>query len=338
MADEVLVERFEHHRRQPGQEPRHRRGAQDLEQDGVEGGTDDGTADGGDAAQIDHDEDLGRLDDVEDPRADELQQVGEQGPGDAGAEGRQHEGQYLDPLGIDAHQVAGDLVLADGQYPAPEGGIDEVAQQPHQDHRPAKDQRQSRQPRDAGDAARAADHIDVLEGGLDDHQEGQGDDGQIIAAHLEGGDRDQKPQQGGDEPPRQHRQMEQPRVGGDREHVQGQQHGGVGTDRHEAGMGQGEFPHVAVHQVEAGGQDDVDAHQDHHQLDVVVDQPELRNGKGQCQPDGQQERQQPALLHQPLPVNPQGGPHTFCTRGWPRMPWGRMTISASSRLNTTRSR
>ena len=73
-----------------------------------------------DAAEIDHDEDIRRLDDVEDAGVDELEEVGEEGARDAGEERRDHEGEHLDAPRVDARQLGGDLVLPDGEDAAAE--------------------------------------------------------------------------------------------------------------------------------------------------------------------------------------------------------------------------
>ncbi len=240
--------------------------------------------------------------------------------GDAGEKGRHHERQELHPASVDAHQFAGDLVLADRQHPAPVLGIDEVAHHPDRHHHPEKHPGQRGQFLDARNAARAADVINVLDHRLDDHQKRQGDDRQIVAAHLERRHRHDQPQQRRRQPAGQHRQRKQPRIRRHRQHLLGQQGGGVGPHRHETGVGQGKLAHVAVHQVQADGQDDIDPDVHHHQLDVLVEQVVFGDGESQDEPDGNQHRQQPALGHQPFPASVARLVHTFCILGWPRMP------------------
>ena len=48
--------------------------------------------------------------------------------------------------------------------------------------------------------------------------------------------------------------------------------GDVGTDAHEAGVAHGKFAHVAVHQIEAHGQDHVDPHVHQDLDDIGVEQ------------------------------------------------------------------
>ena len=48
----------------------------------------------------------------------------------------------------------------------------------------------------------------------------------------------------------------------------------VGSHGHEPGMSAGELPHVAVHQVQADGQDDVGADVEQHQLDILIEKPQ----------------------------------------------------------------
>jgi hypothetical protein len=55
--------------------------------------------------------------------------------------------------------------------------------------------------------------------------------------------------------------------------------GGVGTHRHEPGVSEGKLAHVTIHQVEARGQDDVDAYVHQQHLDVIVEEVESRNGE-----------------------------------------------------------
>jgi hypothetical protein len=104
-------------------------------------------------------------------------------------------------------------------------------------------------------------------------------------------------------------------MGVGRQHVHGEQRGRVGTHRHESRVSEGKLAHVSVHQVEARGQNDVDAEVHQQHLDVVVEQVELGNGEGQYQPAGEQERHQPRLLHQLPQSSLQRADQTFCTLG-----------------------
>ena len=116
-------QRHEHH-------PPDSQRTQDFQQYSINYRADDRSGNGGDAAQINHDQNIGGFENVEHARVDKLQGVGEQASGNAREKRGNDKGDDFDLTRVDAHQVAGDFIFADGQNAASEIGINEVADHP----------------------------------------------------------------------------------------------------------------------------------------------------------------------------------------------------------------
>ena len=125
---------------------------------------------------------------------------------------------------------------------------------------------------DALEARRAADIVDVDEHDADDLAKAQGRDGEVVAAKAQRRQADED--------------AEESRSDGTCEKRDGKRHvevrrqdgGDVGADRHEASVPERELSRIAVDEVEARRQDDVDAEEEEVQLpegadDAPRDQP-----------------------------------------------------------------
>ena len=205
------------------------------------------------AAEVDHDEDIRRLDDVEDAGVDELEEMGEERAGDAREERRDDEGEHLHAPRVDARKLGGDLVLPDGEDAPAEARVNEVADEPDGE-RPSR-----RRPTAASSACPcrgspwAAEGADVLDGRFDDHAEGEGDDGQVVAPRLERREGDHKAHERRGRAARYDGGREKPAAAARREEADRDDGGDVGPYRHEARVAHGELAHIAVDQVEADG-------------------------------------------------------------------------------------
>src|SRR5450830_661546 len=182
------------------------------------------------AAEHDHGEDGDGFGEVERFGGDEALEGGEHGAGDPGEGGAHGEGEELDVAGVDAHGFGGNFVFTDGDPGAPEARIlqtdgeedDADAQQQEEEvvgvdrgHGQAEEFDDGAGAgfagqRDAEDAD-GVDEVDALgpvgdvDGGVevvhedaDDFAEAERDDGEVVAAQLQGGGAEQGAEERGD--------------------------------------------------------------------------------------------------------------------------------------------
>jgi hypothetical protein len=135
--------------------------------------------------------------------------------------------------------------------------------------------------RDAVEPEGAAERLAVLEDHADDLAEAERDDGEVVALQPERGQPDEQAGEGRAQPAgaegAEEKEVLRPRRPAVRAEEPGAEqhgHGGgqVGADRHEARVAEGELAGVAVHQVQADGEDDVDADAD-RDVEVVGVEP-----------------------------------------------------------------
>ena len=113
--------------------------------------------------------------------------MGVETPGHPGEKGRNQKGIELQALRVHRGEVGGHFVFPDGRDAPAEVGVNQVAQRQQGDQDPGH------HPEEAGEAGHtqitpgAAQGVDVLQDALDDHVEGEGDDGQVVAPGAEGG-------------------------------------------------------------------------------------------------------------------------------------------------------
>jgi len=160
-------------------------GPQDLQKNGEDRCADDRAGDGADPSQVDHDQNVRRLENIEHARIDVLKQMREERSRNAGEEGRNDEGDQLDVARVHAHEIARDLILAYGKDAPAEVRIDEIADDPDRKNRPEEDPGEGGQFLHSEKAAGPAHGFQVFDERFDDHVESERDDGQIIAAGLE---------------------------------------------------------------------------------------------------------------------------------------------------------
>ena len=134
-----------------------------------------------------------------------------------------------------------------------------------------------------GNSTGATQSLQVFKEAFDDKQEGQGDDGQIVATCLEGRYRhDQGGQRGHDAPENQRQRKGEighgkPQFGSPQHLVvhkkaNSKQGGHVSANGHETGMGAGKLTHVAIDDIETQGKEY------RHQHDFEGNQPIVAHG------------------------------------------------------------
>src|SRR5262245_34662967 len=178
---------------------------------------------------------------------------------------------------------------------------------------------------DADHAARPTDRVHVWKDHFDDFGEAQRDDGQVIALQSERRNADRQAREGGQQPAHQQRDREQnPRLIADGGKESGskvgsEQGGRIGAHGHESGVAERELTGVAIDQVQAHGQDNVDADADRDVEEIRVDVPRLERGQ-QAQTNRPAKDPLGARDHQ-----------TFSTSSLPSNPAGR---NSRIRINT----
>lgn len=144
--------------------------------------------------------------------------------------------------------------------------------------------------RDALETGRAADVLDVHDDDADDLAEAQRRDGKVVAAQAQRRDADEEAEEaGGNAACNQ---------GHGERHVEvsRQDDADIGADGHEAGVAERELARVAIDEVEARGQDDVDADDQEVELperaqDALRDQ-ELQD----CEQDDREDEHDAVIL------------------------------------------
>ena len=156
-------------------------------------------------------------------------------------------------------------------------GVHEVLDEEQRQEHGEEDPGEVRVARDALEARRTADVVDVDEHDADDFAEAQGGNGEVVAAKAQRRQADEHAEQ------RRSDCACEEREGKRHMKVRRQDGGGIGADRHESCMAERELSRIAVDEVEARRQDDVDAEEQEVQLperadDAPRDQ-SLKNGK-----------------------------------------------------------
>ena len=182
------------------------------------------------------------------------------------------EGEHLVLRRMDAHRLGCDLILANGEAGAAVARVhkildDEEARE-HQEEHPGE-------VRVVGDALKSRSPADI--GNIDDHDaddlaETERCDCEVVAAQAQGRQTDERA-----EDACRHTAREE-RCGERQLEVRREHDADVGADRHEPGMAERELPRIAVDEVEARREDDVDSCEDKVQL------PECTQHAGARQP------------------------------------------------------
>src|SRR5215467_3722962 len=290
----------EHHEAEVGDEVEHGLGREEdaaeglhgvADADGEEGdedGPEHGAEHGAEPADDDHGEVVDGDADLELLVVGDAEVVGVEDPRHPRVEGRDGEGEELVAEDVDADDLRGDVLVADGDEGAPYPAPDEV-QRAHdgQDH---EDEDVGAKPRTGnvdGSLHATADEGDVVDGPLDDELTGEGGDREVEALDAHGGDPHHRPHQRGHEPTRE--EIDGPR----RAQADGQVCCGVGAHRHEGPVPDGHLPRVADEDVEAEGADHGDPDEVGEGEVVLIEgernHPEEEDGEGaHCPPrDGQ---------------------------------------------------
>src|SRR5262249_24868950 len=217
----------EHHGGGVGEEVEHGRGSEEDAAEGLHGvadpngeegdedGPEHGAEHGAEPADDDHGEVVDGHADLELLVVGDAQVVGIEDPGDARVKGGDGEGEELVAEDVDADDLRGDVLVADGDEGAAHSAPDEIEGthdgQDHEDEEEEVHLALAREhigaearPGDVDGGLHAtADEGYVVDGPLDDELTREGGDGEIEALDTHGGDSHHRPHQRGHEPPRE---------------------------------------------------------------------------------------------------------------------------------------
>ena len=236
----------------------------------------------------DHREDeQDRLRERERARRNEQHQRRQDGPREAGEGGGDREGQGLHPDRVEAQSRRGDVGVAHGAHrPAEAAAGEEVepgearAGREHRQHgEPGRTHRLAEERRRVGDdeAVLAAGQLPALDQPvLDDEAEGDRQHGEVGALHPHRRHRHKAADERRDQGRRRERQPEA-------DAVERQDRAGVGADRVEAGLAEGDQPGQAEEHVEADPRHRGQRHQGDHEVAVAGSQrDEAERGGGEA--------------------------------------------------------
>ena len=240
-----------------------RDGAEQFGQKGEEYGGKDDTKDTSHAADYHHNDNLERFQECELGRIDIGDEMGVEGAGGAGEEGAGDEGNNFDLGGINADSFGGDFIITDGQKCFTIGGIDEIINQEYHGRGNGENPEESGEFGDAAIAAGSAEEIDILHDNADDFAEPESGDGKVVPFQAEAGDADEKSEDGGHGASGKKRQGENRGIGkgttGDMKLIS-DDGGSVGADGHEAGVAERKLPGESIDEIQARGENDIDAY------------------------------------------------------------------------------
>jgi hypothetical protein len=272
-----------------------------------------------------HGDDLDREEEIERHRADEILLVREQAAGQRGHAGREHEYLALDPRGVDAEGLRGDLRAVH-----PGARIDEVQRQQHRGEHHHRHHRvpaqvavdgpaEQRQSGDAGHAVGTAGPVDRLDhDDVDDDAEAERGHRQVVTLELEQRPRDQRGDHEDDRQADRHRRPRIPAVAGR------QDRRGVRAHAEERRVAERDLPGETDEQVERDGEHHVEANGDTDHGDEVVVREQHRQ---QC--DDHRQRQET--------TQPAQRAHTRSAALRPNSPLGRRISTSSTTVKASAS-
>ena len=196
--------------------------------------------------------------------------MGEEGTGDACKKRGCDECDKLRLAGIYTHRLGGNLILADCGDAASIFGIDKVPDHPEGDHTPEIGPDHCREARDTQHPSGSSGVGNILKSRLHNHEEGKGDDGEVIPSGLEGKDPDRDAGKSRNPSTDEDGHRKEQCGGCCGEELHREDRRCIGPQSHKTRVPHGELTHPTVHQVQADAEDGIDGHRDKDELKIVV--------------------------------------------------------------------